>query len=86
MRLHSSTSKNNKNGEKKDLHGEKKKHSVCGATISKLQVDVVFGTFEHFVCLIVTIYFNCNNKPLFVECIVRCKRLPIKLLDEENPA
>lgn len=65
---------------------KKNKPSVCGATILKLQVDVNFGTFEHFVCLIVTINFNCNNKTLFVECIVRCKQLSIKLLDEESRA
>lgn len=46
---------------------------------------MIFGTFEHFVCLIVMINFNCNNKTLFVECIVRCKQLSIKLLDEESP-
>lgn len=72
-------------------------HSVCGADILiKLQLAVTFGNLQAFVCYasiivndklhtsIVTIK-SSQLGAVFVECIVRCKQLSIKLLDE-SPA
>lgn len=87
--------------EKKNEMGFKEKnnnHTVCGANIlMKLQLDVTLRNLRAFVCYasiivndklhtsIVTIK-SFQPGAVFVECIVRCKQLSIKLLDEESPA
>lgn len=62
----------------------------------KLQLDVTFENLQAFVCYasiivndklhtsIVTIK-SFQRGAVFVECIVRCKQLSIKLLDKESP-
>lgn len=64
--------------------------------LMKLQVDVTFENLGAFVCYasiivndklhtsIVTIK-RFQPGAVFVECIVRCKQLSIKLLDEDAP-
>lgn len=99
-RLHSSHLRKDLKSVKKHKSHLKKKynHPVCGADILiKLQLDVTFGKPSHFVCYasiivndklhtsIVTIK-SFQPGAVFVECIVRCKQLSIKLLDEEIPA
>lgn len=81
-----------------DLKKKINNHTVCGANIlMKLQLDVTLGNLWAFVCYasiivndklhtsIVTIK-SFQPGAVFVECIVRCKQLSIKLLDEESPA
>lgn len=78
-------------------HIKKNDHAVCGAdNFMKLQLDVTLGNFGTFVCYasiivneklhtsIVTIK-SFQLGVVFVECIVRCKQLSIKLLDEDVP-
>lgn len=77
---------------------EKNNHTVCEANILiKLQLDVTLGNPWAFVCYasiivndklhtsIVTIK-SFQLGAVFVECIVRCEQLSIKLLDEESAA